>query len=194
MSEVPRFDELFRRVRSGDQEAAAILVREYEPAIRRVARLRLGNVPLQGMLDSTDICQSVLASFFLRAASGQYAFETPAQLVNLLATMARSKLAAQVRRQQAQKRDRRRQHAVADDGQLAGNTPTPSREFAARDLLSQVRCRLTPEELRLVDLRTAGHDWAEVAAQVGAGAEAVRKKHARALDRVSRELGLDEPE
>ncbi len=192
MPESPRFDELLSRVRQGDEEAARLLVREYEPAIRRVARLRLANVPLQGMLDSADICQSVLASFFLRAASGQYTFETPAQLINLLATMARSKLAAKVRREQAHKRDRRRLRNVEDQNQLAGDTPSPSREFAARDLLAQVRQRLTPEERRLVELRTAGHDWAGVAAEVGGQAEAARKKHARALDRVAQELGLDD--
>lgn len=193
MPDIPRFEELLRRVRAGDQDAAAELVREYEPAIRRVARLRLGAAPLRSMLDSTDICQSVLASFFVRVAAGQYSFESPAQLINLLATMARSKLAGTVRRQQAQKRDRRRLQPVADEGQLAGDTPTPSRQIAAKDLLAAVRGRLTPEERQLVDLRGAGHDWAEVAAKVGRQADAVRKQHARALDRVSRELGLDDP-
>lgn len=128
----------------------------------------------------------------MRAAMGQYTFDSPAQLVNLLAAMARSKLAAQVRRQLAQRRDRRRVTAVEDQGQLAGDTPSPSRELVARELLAQVRHRLSPEERQLVELRSAGHDWAEVAAQVGGGAEALRKKHARALDRVARELGLDD--
>lgn len=174
MAETPAFDDLLRRVRAGDQEAAAILVRQYEPAIRRVARLRLANVPLCGLLDSTDICQSVLASFFMRAAMGQYTFESPGQLVNLLAAMARSKLAAQVRHQQAQRRDRRRTTGVEDDGQLAGDTPSPSRQLAAQELLAQVRQRLSPEERQLVELRKSGHDWAAVAAQVGGGAEALR--------------------
>ena len=32
-----------------------------------------------------DICQSVMASFFVRAALGQYQLNTPEQLLNLLA-------------------------------------------------------------------------------------------------------------
>lgn len=192
MAETSTFEELLRRVRAGDEEAATKLVKDYKPAIRRVARLRLGSNPLRGLLDSTDICQSVLASFFMRAALGQYSFETPTQLVNLLATMARSKLAAQVRRQQAQRRDYRRVLPAADEAELVAGTPSPSRQIEARELLSHVRHRLSPEERQLVDLRNAGHDWTEVATRLGGGAEALRKKHARALDRVARELGLDE--
>src|SRR5438093_23624 len=41
MSEDLSFPELVRRVRAGDEDAAAELVRRYEPAIRRSIRLRL---------------------------------------------------------------------------------------------------------------------------------------------------------
>ena len=37
----PSFDELIRRVGSGDEEEAARLVRDFEPVVRRVARARL---------------------------------------------------------------------------------------------------------------------------------------------------------
>jgi hypothetical protein len=58
--------------RGGDGDAAAELVRRYELAIRRVVRLRLTDVRLRRAFDSMDVCQSVLGSFFVRAASGQY--------------------------------------------------------------------------------------------------------------------------
>jgi RNA polymerase sigma-70 factor (ECF subfamily) len=50
---------------------------------------------------------------------------------------------------------------------------------------------LTAEERYLVDQRTQGREWAQIAADLGASPEALRKKHARALDRVAQELGLD---
>ena len=78
------------RVRAGDEQAATELVRSYEPAIRRAARVRMTDVRLRRVLDSMDICQSVMASFFVRAASGLYDLETPEQLLRLLATMARN--------------------------------------------------------------------------------------------------------
>src|SRR5438270_67767 len=77
-------------------------------AIRRVARFRLVDPRLRRQLDSMDICQSVLASFFVRASLGEYALETPDDLLRLLAAMTRNKLAFQARHQKAAKRDHRR--------------------------------------------------------------------------------------
>jgi RNA polymerase sigma-70 factor (ECF subfamily) len=183
---------LLRKVRAGDQQAATTLVRHYEPAIRRVVRLRLANAPLMALLDSTDICQSVLASFFVRMNLGQYTFETPEQMIRLLATMARSKLAAQVRRQQAQRRDRRRVTSVEDEGQLPARTPTPSRLVEAKDLLAEVHRRLSPEERQIAELRQQGHDWADLADQMGGSPDGLRMRLTRALNRVTRELGLED--
>ena len=91
------FLELIRRVRAGDEAAALDLVRRYEPAVRRVVRLQLRDPRLRRILDSMDVCQSVMASFFLRAATGQYDLDRPAQLLALLAVMARNKLASKAR-------------------------------------------------------------------------------------------------
>src|SRR5206468_1481154 len=129
MAEEVPFQELIRRVRQGDEAAAAVLVRHYEPAIRRAVRFRLLDTRLGAVRDSTYICQSVLASFFVRAAA---------------------------------------------------------------ELLREVARRLTPEERRLVELRRAGADWEAIAGQLGSTAVALRKRLSRAVDRVTRELGLDE--
>ena len=86
MPEQNQFRELIRRVRNRDEEAASELVRRYESAIRRVVRIHLRDARLRRVLDSTDICQSVLASFFVRVAAGQYDLDEPKQLVKLLVT------------------------------------------------------------------------------------------------------------
>src|SRR5262249_7307378 len=62
------FADFVGRIRDGDEQAAADLVRRYEPIIRVVVRTRLGDRRLRRILDSMDICQSVLASLFVRAA------------------------------------------------------------------------------------------------------------------------------
>src|SRR6516165_4732119 len=108
MSQAPDFQELIRRVRAWDQQAAAELVRRYEPAIRRAVRVRLAGARLGTLLDSMDIGRSVMASFFVRATSGQYEPETPARLRRLLTAMARNKLNARARKQHARRRDSRR--------------------------------------------------------------------------------------
>src|SRR5437016_2617937 len=77
MTEANAFQDLIRRVRAGDPEAATALVRRYEPAIRRIVRLRLRDRRLRRSFDSLDICQSVLHSFFARAALGQFDLHRP---------------------------------------------------------------------------------------------------------------------
>jgi RNA polymerase sigma factor (sigma-70 family) len=207
MSESPSspesFQTLIARVRSGDEQAAAELVRLYEPAIRRAARVRLLDTRLNRLLDSMDICQSVMASFFVRTALGQYELETPDQLLKLLATMTRNKLANQVKGHGRARRDFRRvsvEYGDCDDEtdsgagaqRIAGQDPTPSRDVAARELLEEAMRRLSPEEKRILDRREQGGQWTEIAEELGSSPEAIRKRLARAVDRVAHELGLDE--
>ncbi|MBV8077730.1 MAG: helix-turn-helix domain-containing protein, partial [Planctomycetaceae bacterium] len=108
MSDPQSFQALIDRVRTGDVQAAEELVRRYEPTIRRVARVRLVDPRLRRQLDTMDICQSVLGSFFVRAALGEYDLGSPDQLLRLLAAMTRNKLANQKRHQRAARRDYRR--------------------------------------------------------------------------------------
>jgi RNA polymerase sigma-70 factor (ECF subfamily) len=187
--------ELVRRVRAGEAEAAAELVRRYEPAIRRRVRvwLRLQDPRLRRVFDSMDVCQSVLASFFVRAAAGQYDVADPGQLVGLLFRMAKYKLAHQVTRQQAARRDIRRDQGDNPNApEAADPEASPSSQVAGQDLLEQLRRRLTEEELRLADLRAEGCEWADIALELGGTAEGRRKQLARALDRVAQQLGLDQ--
>ncbi|QEH37687.1 RNA polymerase sigma factor [Aquisphaera giovannonii] len=193
MIDAPAFEELIRRVRAGDPAAAEELVRTYEPAIRRAVRFRLADARLGTLLDSMDICQSVLASFFVRAASGQYELESPEQLLGLLTAMARNKLASESRRQHAQRRDTRRVSAADGAAEMVADPDdSPSTVVAARDLLQEVRRRLSPDERRLLEMRNQGSEWTAIAASLGGGAEALRRRLSRALDRVARELGLDD--
>lgn len=191
MSEEPSFRELIGRVRRGDQQAAAELVRRYEPAIRRAVRFRLTDPRLRRTCDSLDVCQSVLLSFFVRAALGQYDLDTPEQLLRLLTAMARNKLLNQARAQQAARRDGRVVPGGLLDSQLEARGQDPSQEAEARELLREVQQRLTPEERRLVELRNQGRDWAAIASEVGGTPEALRQKLHRALARLTRELGLE---
>ncbi len=193
MSASSSFQELMARIRSGDQEAATELVKRYEPAIRRAVRFRLTDARLGAVLDSMDICQSVLASFFLRAASGQYDLEDSGQLQKLLVSMARNKLAMQARHAQAQKRDNRRVVTGSPEEQGArAPASSPSSQIAAKELLQEAQRRLSDEERQLVEWRYQGLEWEEIAARLQGSPEALRKKLSRALNRVANELGVDE--
>jgi RNA polymerase sigma-70 factor (ECF subfamily) len=188
-----QFADLIRLVRAGDEDAAAELVRRYESSIRRVVRVYLRDPRLRRVLDSTDICQSVLATFFVRANLGQYELDTPESLLKLLATIARNKVTNEAHRQQADRRDYRRDRVLGDhDALLRSPRCDPGEQVAARELLTKVREQLSDDERQLADERGRGDSWAEIAAAHGGTAESLRKKLARALDRVLRSLGLDE--
>jgi RNA polymerase sigma-70 factor (ECF subfamily) len=193
MSEGSTFADFLRRVRDGDDEAAEQLVRQYEAAIRLEVRMNLSDSRLRRRFDSMDVCQSVLGSFFARAALGQYDLNDPGQLLRLLVVMARNKLRDQVRKERRQKRDHRAVEGAVDEGMdVAGDAPSPSRFLAGKELLAAVRARLNDEERQIADRRCQGQSWEEVARAMGGTAEARRKQFDRAVDRVSQELGLDE--
>ncbi|MGL4554137.1 MAG: RNA polymerase sigma factor [Gemmataceae bacterium] len=187
------FAELIARVRAGDDQAAESLVRRYEPEIRREVRFLLRDPFLRRSFDSMDICQSVMSSFFLRAALGEYDLNRPDDLIRLLISMTRNKVVDATRRQRAQRRDHRRATSI-DAIDLASATPSPSQIVEGRELLTAFRDRLSDEERKLADLRAGGREWAEIAGEVGGTGEARRKQLTRAIARVSRELGLDDEE
>jgi RNA polymerase sigma factor (sigma-70 family) len=192
MPETDSFAELLRRVRTGDGGAADELWRQYEPFLRREVRLRLRDPHLRRLFDENDVCQSVMASFFVRAAAGQFDLDGPEQLRQLLSRMGRNKLAGQARRHRAQRRDCRRvgEFPEGEEDQAPGAEPSPSQAVAWRELLQEFRNRLGAEERQLADLRAGGRAWADIAAQVGGTADARRVQLNRAVERVSRELGL----
>lgn len=193
MSAGSPFAEFLKRIRAGDSQAAEELVRKYESLIRRQVRLNLEDSRLSRVFDSMDVCQSVLKSFFVRTAAGQYDLDDPKELVRLLVRMAQNKLASAARNEHRKKRDQRRT-ATGDDalGGIAGATPTPSEVVEARDLLAETRRRLTPEERLLADLRGQELGWEEIAQRLGGTAQARRVQLSRAIDRVALELRLDE--
>ncbi len=188
--------ELLAQVRGGDAAAAEELVRTYEPELRRAIRVRLTDARLRRLVDSIDICQSVLAGFFVRTAAGQYDIQTSEELLKLLVKMARNCVIDWVRRSQGDRRDVRRDVSIErEDGQsmqFASSQPGPVSVLVSRELLEQVRSRLAPDELKLMEQRAEGLNWNEIAAVTGDHVNAVRMKLTRALDRVAEELGLEQ--
>jgi RNA polymerase sigma factor (sigma-70 family) len=185
MAEDINFATFIARIRAGDDQAARELVARYEPVIRREVRMRLRDPRLLSRFDWTDISQAVMASFFVRAASGQYDLEQPDQLLRLLVVMTRHKLSKEERRHRAERRDYRRlEHR--DPAFLNGQSqesPSPSRVLAGRELLEALRIRLSADDRRLADLRAQGCEWAEISARLGGTPQARRKQLARAIDR-----------
>ena len=192
MSDDLSFIDFVRRIRAGDDDAAETLVRRYEPVIRREVRSRIEDARLNRAFDSMDVCQSVLASFFVRAATGQFDLDNPDQLIKLLVTMARNKLASLAQRERCLRRDVRRVVIATPETleQLADEQPSPSELLSRRELLDRLRSELTDEERQIADLRGQGLDWVQVAQRLGGNSQARRMQLSRGIERVGRQLGF----
>ena len=187
------FNELLHRARAGDAAAGNELIRQYERDVRLIARVRLSTPAMRRTLDSMDVCQSVLANFMVRLTAGQFELDTPAQLLKLLATMVRNKVTDSARRQRAARRDIRRTSATSvEECHIAGSQETPSGVVATAELLEAFDQRLSTAERELIEGRRQGQTWEELAARCQGRPEALRKQLSRAVDRVSKELGLSD--
>jgi RNA polymerase sigma-70 factor (ECF subfamily) len=193
MAAVDAFGDLLLRVRQGDSDAACELVRRYESDIRIAVRTRLSDPALRRQFDSMDICQSVLASFFLRAAAGQYDLHAPGQLVALLTRMAHNKLAMHARGLYRQRRDIRRTSGEAgpangievqpaDAARAGGSRPRLDRRGV---LIDGFRCAADR------GLPPRGENWTEIARALGGTADSRRKQFTRAMDRIAKELDIE---
>jgi RNA polymerase sigma-70 factor (ECF subfamily) len=131
----------------------------------------------------------VFASFFVRAAMGQFELDKPEHLLHLLVDMSRKKLVDHAREQGAARRDFRRARSGIKDQAAPGTTPL--QEVALKELIAEFRSRLSPDERQLAERRVQGMNWKDIAAEWGENADALRKKLTRAVDRVAEELGLD---
>ena len=111
------FTELLKKIEHGDSDASTELLDQYGHHIRRIARIRLNDTMLRRVEDSMDIYQSVMANFFMRAATGQFDLDTPEQMLALISTMIRNRVMDKSRFYRSQRRDMRRNISIA-------NTPT----------------------------------------------------------------------
>lgn len=195
MLEEPSFKQLIERVRAGDQSAAEELVRDYESLVRREVRMRLEDNRMRRVLDSMDVCQSVLASFFVRTALGEFDLAEPKALIRLLVTMTRNKVASIARREHSQKRDRRR---TSDDDEAlaytASDRSTPSQIVANEELVAKAKELLSPETRDIAEMRNQGASWESIAETFGGTAQARRVQYTRAIEKVRLALGIDADE
>lgn len=186
--EKAEFDALVRRVRRGEHEAAAELVRLYEPEIRREVRLRLTSPQLRRTLDSVDICQSVFSRFFLHAALGELEFDRPQQLLRFLCQMARNRVIDYHRRESV--RTPVGERLPIETTEVSSARETPSQILQREELMAKIAELMTSTEQEISEMRRNGETWSAIAERVGGTAESVRKSLARSIDRIHGQLEI----
>lgn len=173
------FLSLIAQLRAGDETAWTHLVRDYGSVIVRVARTRLGDPRVSGLLDAEDIRQSVLRSLFLRMSNGQFELSEPKQLVSLLSVMARNKSINHL------KSERRRPKAeLSDEVRTMLRVRSADDIAAQKDELEATTRQMSPHERRLLEMRQGGYSWDEIGLATGKSPDAERKRLRRALQHI----------
>ncbi len=169
-------------------------MRQFEPFVLRFVRFRMRRRAdrdrLGPQVGASDICQSVLQSFFQHLRSGRYDLSRPVELEKLLKSMARLHIASKARNAGVILR-----RALGDDWEIeqAGSSFGPEKDVDDKDFLEAVLKHLATDELEILVQKVDGKTWGEIAAGLGSSEDAVRKKLVRATQRVRdriREAGV----
>jgi RNA polymerase sigma-70 factor (ECF subfamily) len=183
-SDRPQLEGLVTAAARGDESAMHLLLQEYLPRIRAYVRLRTGGALLDHESRS-DLVQSICRDL-LENARRLHSTDVDGFQAWLFST-AQRKLADRAAQWATQKRDPRREVAVADADVLASCRGffTPSQQAGAREELARVERALTemPAERREVILlaKVLGLSRTEIGLRLGKSEGAVRVLLTRAL-------------
>src|SRR5262245_31034745 len=139
------FQRLIAAIRQGDRQLADHLVRKVEPYLRSAIHLRLADSKLRRVLDSMDLCQSVLADLFARGGSGWSGQETEGHIRRKILKMAFNKLVSKARH------ERSNRGSLPNGRDLLDMAPSPSQVVTNLELGTAIRNRLSETEQWLFD-------------------------------------------
>ncbi|WP_197440606.1 ECF-type sigma factor [Polystyrenella longa] len=186
--EKSNFESLISNVQAGNEEAIQQLFDDYGEAIRREVRFSLLDHRLKRVVSESDVCQSVMMKLFVGLWAGNYEFETPNQLVALLKTMVRAKVADLARFWRAQRRDMRRDTSLDTHfaENISGELQTPSQIVSNAELMAMIRENLSEREVQILESRQQRMGWSEITEklEIDSSPDALRKQFERALKRV----------
>jgi RNA polymerase sigma-70 factor (ECF subfamily) len=196
----PNTDELLRQASRGDPAARQQLLARHRDRLRRMVAVRL-DPRLAARVDPSDVVQEALL-VAAQKLSG-YLEQRPVPFYPWLRRLAWEHLVKlHERHVQTRKRSVLQEEpgilALPEDSavllaqRLAGSATNPSQRLVRRELQERVRAalaRLSATDREVLVLRYLEQlSTAEIAAVLGIGEGAVKMRHRRALDRLSRLL------
>jgi len=190
MDQPTRFEQLLERVMDGDEVAATEFYETYKGPILRTARGRMKNIQLRREIDSNDILNTVMKSFFARIGKFKWKLDTEDDLLKLLRTMTRNKIFDRIRKKETWKGGGKLTELSAEviDG-LSRGVSTPA-EFAAIKELAEMVWECMPPDLReLYRMRFVEKmPWDQIGLQLGSGADACRKQTQRGFEEIAQQF------
>jgi RNA polymerase sigma-70 factor, ECF subfamily len=192
MSASDSFDDVVGRLREGDEDAAAEILRRFTGRLIALARGRLQG-GIRAKLDPEDVLQSVFRSFFVRQAQGQFEVEDWDGLWSLLARITLRKCGRQIGAFRADRRDIRREvGAVGSDDEsrrsweAVAHEPTPQEVTLLTEMLEQLMRGLDETQRQVVVLRLQGFTVSEISQQISRTERTVQRVLAQVRERLKR--------
>jgi RNA polymerase sigma-70 factor (ECF subfamily) len=190
MSLDPAFTALLDRLSAGDPEAATQIFQRYAGRLIALARSRL-DARIRQKVDPEDILQSVLKSFFVRHASGEFDLANWDSLWALLTVLTLRKCGYRTRHFRAARRDVQRERvppAPDEDAHASwlaiARDPTPEEAAQLAEAVEQLFRGLDERDRQVVELSLQGYKAAEISARLALAERSVY----RLLERIKRKL------
>jgi RNA polymerase sigma-70 factor (ECF subfamily) len=168
----PSFDELLRRLRAGDEDAAREVFQRFARRLIGLARQRLDRL-VRTKVEAEDVVQSALKSFFVGYAGGEFELGDWNSLLGLLVVITLRKCAREAKRFRGPHHDVRREVELPADGEevadweVFAHEPTPAEAAMLADTVEQLLRDLEPRARGVLELRMQGYTVPEISAQAG---------------------------
>jgi RNA polymerase sigma-70 factor (ECF subfamily) len=186
------FQDLLARLRRGDNDAASQVINRYAGRLIALTRSRLDE-RLRRRVDPEDVLQSVLRSFFVRLAHGEYLLRDWDSMWGLLVCITTRKCARALTRHRAASRDMGREKAgvlsrpeLIEALDCLDRGPGPEDAALMEEALDQALRGFTTAERQAVLLSLRGLAPADVAGHVGCSVSKVYRVLHHVRERLKR--------
>lgn len=163
--------EMLDRIREGDEQAAEVLFRRYEPFLRMIVRRRM-SPGLRAKLDSVDIVQSLWSDLIPGFRDNRWSFEEPAQFKAFLVRAVRNRLIDRVR-QNRQALNRQRFEEPLEN--TPEDEPLPGDFMQAEDTWRLLLTLCGEQHRQIVEMRRDGKSLDEIAEETGYHKSSIRR-------------------
>jgi len=183
MSATPSEGEFIDRVSRGNPSAAAELDYRYRQRLCRLVQRALDR-GIRQREDPEDVVQTVLRTYFRRAAQGEFQIADSSDLWALLAKITRRKVLNRAEYHHAAKRRMGAETALPCD-LGGGRDPEPADAAIAAELVERTLHGLEPRAGEVFQLRLAGCTEKEIAAELTCTRAEVRLHLKRIRERLT---------
>jgi RNA polymerase sigma factor (sigma-70 family) len=158
----------------GDIDSVATMFAKYAPYLRAIVRCQMSE-RLRGKFDSVDVVQSVWVHVLRQIGKEGWKIDDERQLRGLLATIARRRLIARVRRHSSAHDSSHFDDPAELDTVPHTNQPRPSEIAQAGDIWEAMLEMASPEHRAILFLKREGLTLGEIAQRTGLHEGSVRR-------------------